>query len=81
MIILSKLFIAISDITTDVNSIGMQNMPNLGGSGASPPEILKNYTPLRLNLRAFLMIYNPLATLYYLITLACIYKLLFCEWH
>ena len=35
------------------------------GSGGMPPR--KSH-PLRLNLGAFLMIYDPLATLYYLIT-------------
>ena len=35
------------------------------GSGGMPPKKLH---PLRLNLGAFLMMYDPLATLYYLIT-------------
>ena len=33
-----------------------------------PQKIFENLHPLRLNLGAFLMIYDPLATLYYLIT-------------
>ena len=33
-----------------------------------PPKIFEKLHPLRLNLGAFLMIYDPLATLYYLIT-------------
>ena len=41
---------------------------NLGGLGACPPENFEKLHPLRLNLGAFLMIYDPLATLYYLIT-------------
>ena len=43
-------------------------MPNLGGLRACPPEKLVKLHSLRLNLGAFLMIYDPLATLYYLIT-------------
>ena len=33
---------------------GMRNMPNLGGSGACPPENFEKLDPLRLNLRALL---------------------------
>ena len=33
-----------------------------------PPQNFENLHPLRLNLGAFLMIYDPLATLYCLIT-------------
>ena len=36
--------------------------------GHAPPENFEKLHPLRLNLGAFLMIYDPLATLYYLIT-------------
>ena len=35
---------------------GMQSMPNLGGLGACPPENFEKLNPLRLNLRAFLMV-------------------------
>ena len=36
--------------------------------GHAPPENFEKLHLLRLNLGAFLMIYDPLATLYYLIT-------------
>ena len=36
---------------------GMQSMPNLGGLGHVPPENFEKLNPLRLNLRAFLMVY------------------------
>ena len=45
----------------------MQSMPNPGGLRACPPEKFEKLHPQRLNLGAFLMIYNTLAT-YYLIT-------------
>ena len=35
---------------------GMQSMPNLGGSGGMPPGNFEKLDPLRLNLRALLMI-------------------------
>ena len=40
----------------------------MGVWGHVPPENFEKLHPLRLNLAAFLMIYDPLATLYYLIT-------------
>ena len=46
---------------------GMQNMPNLGGSGGMPPRKFEKINPLRLNLRAFLMAY----CLYYFKTAHC----------
>ena len=37
---------------------GMQSIPNLGGSGGMPPpENFEKLNPLRLNLKAFLMVY------------------------
>ena len=36
--------------------------------GIPPPENFEKLHPLRLNLGVLLMIYGPLATLYYLIT-------------
>ena len=35
---------------------GKQTMPNLGGLGACPPENFEKLNPLRLNLRALLMV-------------------------
>ena len=46
---------------------GMQSMPNLGGSGGMPPGNFEKLSPLRLNLRAFLMVY----CLYYSKTAHC----------
>ena len=37
---------------------------NSRGSGACPPENFEKLHPLRLNLRAFLMIFNPLVYLH-----------------
>ena len=34
----------------------MQSMPNLGGLGAYPPENFEKLDPLRLNLRALLLL-------------------------
>ena len=36
---------------------GMQSMPNLRGLGACPPGNFEKLSPLRLNLRAFLIVY------------------------
>ena len=44
--------------------------------GHAPPEIFEKSHPLRLNLGAFLMFYDPLATLYYLITYSLLYSYL-----
>ena len=46
---------------------------NQGGAGGMPPENFEKLHPLRLNLGAFLMIYDPLSTLYYIAYYIAIY--------